>query len=411
MKIFYFGTVCDLKAYDQRFKGYDTKPSVAPIVFESAMLEGFFQHKADVEIHSFPMIPPFPNYRKIHFGGHSEQLPCGYSCRWLNTINIPVLKQLSRRLDARRMLKNWLKENAEEGIIFTFSIPPFLVKDVLAYAKKYHVKTVAIIPDLLRDMYVNENKRSVLYHLKQWYLQPALRVQGDYDGYIYLTEAMREVVAPDKPYMVMEGIADTSHVIPPDMAEKCVPRGIMYAGMLHVKYGIINLVEAFEKLDAPDTELWLFGEGTAVPEIKRRAQANPRIRYFGSVPRASILEYERKATLLVNPRDPEEEFTKYSFPSKTIEYMLSGTPLLTTKLKGIPEEYYDYVFSAACNSVADLAETMKKALEQPEEKLMEFGLRAQEFIKREKDAVEQARRILTFLEGIHYDAENKGKYN
>lgn len=405
MKILYFGTVCDLKAYDQRFEGYDTKPSVASIVFESALLEGFFQNKADVEIHSFPMIPPYPNYRKMHFGGNTEQLPCGYSCRWLDTINIPVLKQLSRRRDARKMIKNWLKENAEEGIIFTFSIPPFLVKDVLAYAKKYHVKTVAIVPDLLRDMYANENKRSVLYQLKQWYLTPALRIQGDYDGYIYLTEAMREVIAPEKPYMVMEGIADTGNVILPDSAEKAEIRGIMYAGMLHKKYGILNLVDAFEKLDAPDAELWLFGEGTAVPEIKLRAQANPRIRYFGSVSRASILEYERKAALLVNPRDPDEEFTKYSFPSKTIEYMLSGTPLLTTKLKGIPAEYFDYVFSSECNSAADLAEAMKKALEQSEEELMKFGIRAQEFIKREKNAAEQSRRILTFLEGIYYDAK------
>lgn len=406
MKILYFGTVCDLKAYDQRFEGFDTKPSVASIVFETALLDGFYQNGASVEVHTFPMIPTFPHCRMLHFGKNVELLPCGYTCRWLNTINIPVLKQLSRRLDARKTIKNWLKDNAEDGLILTFSIPPFLVKDVLAYAKKYRVKAVALVPDLLRDMYANENKSSVLYQLKQFYLAPALRLQGDYNGYIYLTEAMRDIVAPDKPYMVMEGIADTSNMMSPDLTEKASNRAIMYAGMLHKKYGILNLVDAFQKLDLPDTELWLFGEGTAVEEIKARAAADPRIRYFGSVSREQILQCERKATLLVNPRDPAEDFTKYSFPSKTIEYMLSGTPLVTTKLEGIPAAYFGYVFSSESNSVQDLADTMGKALQHSAEALSEIGKKAQEFIKREKNSAQQAKRILTFLEGLHYESEN-----
>lgn len=35
--------------------------------------------------------------------------------------------------------------------------------------------------------------------LKNVYLRPALRLQDRYDGYIYLTDAMHAVVAPDKP--------------------------------------------------------------------------------------------------------------------------------------------------------------------------------------------------------------------
>ena len=408
MRILYFGTVCDLKAYDQRFAGYASKPSVAPVVFETALLEGFHQNAAEIQIHSFPMIPTYPGYRKLRFGGMTEALSCGYTCRWLNTVNLPLLKQLSRRLDARRVMKKWLKENAGNGLILTYSIPPFLVRDVLTCARRYHVKTAAIIPDLLRDMYINENKHTVSYRLKQLYLAQPLRLQGGYDGYIYLTEAMREVVAPSKPYLVMEGIADTAKVLPPEEKSKAAPKGIMYAGMLHEKYGILNLVEAFEKLNMPDTELWLFGEGTAVAEIKRRAVANPQIRYFGALPRAEILEYERKATLLVNPRSPDEEFTKYSFPSKTIEYMLSGTPLLTTKLKGIPSGYFDYLFSSESNSPDALAEAMEKALEHTGKALMEMGIRAQDYVRREKNAGRQAKRILTFLEGLYYDTEDRG---
>lgn len=406
MKILYFGTICGLNTYDQLLKECNEKPSVASIVFETALLSGLHANDASVDIHSFPMIPVFPHSHLLYFGGNYENLSCGYTSRWLQTINVPVLRQLSRRMDARRVLKSWLKRNAGDGVVFTYSIPPFMVKDILACAKRYHTKVVAIIPDLLRDMYMNEDHNKWTYKLKSLYLKPALRAQGEYDGYIYLTEPMSEVVAPDKPYMVMEGIADVSEVYPPQPRDASAPRAIMYAGMLHEKYGIISLLDAFEKIEQPDVELWLFGDGTAVAEIRRRAEHDSRIRYFGTVTHDEILDYEKKAVLLVNPRNADDVFTQYSFPSKTIEYMLSGTPLLTTKLKGIPEEYYNYVFTAESNQADALAEGMKRALQQTEEERNAFGLEAQRYIVAQKNAASQSARILAFLEEVVHDNQN-----
>lgn len=397
MKILYFGTVCDMENYNQILKNCKVKPSVATVVFETALLDGFKKNGAEVEIHSFPMIPTYPKSKLLRFGKNAEKLSMGYTCRWLHTVNIPVLKQISRRLDGRKMLKRWLKENKKGGVVLTYSIPPFLVKDILKYCKKYSVKVFAIVPDLLRDMYINEKAHSAVTRLKNRYIKPALKMQGEYDGYIYLTDAMHEVVAPDKPYIVMEGIAQIAEHTP---AKKATPRAVMYAGMLHEKYGIINLADAFEALADKDTELWLFGDGTAAEEIKRRAAANPKIKYFGSVPRDTILEYEKKATLLVNPRDPLEEFTFYSFASKNIEYMLSGTPFLTTKLRGIPTEYFNYVFTAENNSVSCLKKAIADALSHTDAELKEMGMAAREFIVKAKNSKKQVSRIIKFLNEV-----------
>lgn len=404
MNILYFGTICDLDNYDKLLMDSALKPSVAPVVFESALLKGFKENGADVEIHSFPMIPTFPSFKKLVFGGNTEILPCGYSCRWLKTLNLPILKQISRRRDARKIIKKWAKENHGEGIIFTYSIPPFLVNDVIRYSKKYKLKSIAIIPDLLRDMYINENNSSFVTKLKNLYLKPALKVQSEYNGYIYLTDAMHSVVAPDKPYCVMEGIADTDIIRAEGLEEKGYKRAVMYAGMLHEKYGIINLLDAFSKLDDVNVELWLFGDGTAVSEIKSRAEKDSRIKYFGVINRSEILEYERKATVLVNPRDHREEFTEFSFPSKTIEYMMSGTPLITTKLKGIPDEYFDYVFTAESNSSDDLKYAFDIALNYSDRELSIVGENAQNFIKDNKNAYVQAKKILEFMkEGVEIE--------
>ena len=395
MKILYLGTVCSMNRYEAVLKDCKRRPTIASVVFESALMKGFSENGADIQILSYPMIPVFPNSRVLFFGGCVETL-FGYPCYWLRTINLPYIKQWSRRIDARRAMKAWAKENNGDGVIMSYSVPPFLVKDILRYGKRFGMKTVAIIPDLPANMYINHKGNPVVDAIKQQYLNAALQYQGNYDAYIYLTEAMQGAIAPDKPYVVMEGILDVSSVVQEDTLP-ISPRAIMYAGRLHEKYGVMKLVDAFEQLEDSNAELWLFGDGTAVTQIEERAGRNPRIRYFGSVSRKTILEYERRATLLVNPRSPKEGFTKYSFPSKTIEYMASGTPLLTTRLEGIPVEYFDYVFSVEENDVSLLKGALEKIMMMSDQELMSKGRTARNFVLEQKNARAQTVRILDFL--------------
>lgn len=69
-----------------------------------------------------------------------------------------------------------------------------------------------------------------------------------------------------------------------------------------------------------------------------------------------------KAALLVNPRPIKPEYTKYSFPSKNMEYMVSGTPLMTTKLPGIPKEYYPYIYLLEDESPEGIARRLNEIL-------------------------------------------------
>ena len=399
MKIFYFGTVCNLANYEKMMTNSKMKPTVAGVVFESALLSGLKELNVDMDIYTYPMFPTFPTFPGIFFKKRIEELDCGYKCTWLRTCNLPVIKQIVRRIDGRHALKKWLKQNkGQECAILTFAIPPFLVKDIINLSRKYNVKCYAIITDLLRDMYMNENHTKLISEVKQLYLRSAIRYQGEYDAYVYLTKEMSEVINPQKPYVVVEGVADLRYVKKPDVKEKSKPAAIMYAGMLHRKYGIMNLVEAFYKLDKADTELWLFGDGSSVPEIKEYCKLNNKIKYFGNTTREKVLEYERKATLLVNVRDPADSFTKYSFPSKTIEYMLSGTPMLTTRLQGIPEEYFEYVFSLSDVSVEGILKKLSEILEYSQDDLCAFGNRAQEFIVQNKNPRDVGRKIIQLME-------------
>ena len=113
---------------------------------------------------------------------------------------------------------------------------------------------------------------------------------------------------------------------------------------------------------------------------------------------SEIVGKEMEAALLVNPRPTDAEYVKYSFPSKTMEYMASGTPVLTTNLPGMPREYLPYVNLIEEETPQGIANALKKVLAQSDEALMEQGIRARRFVLEQRNNLVQAKKILTMLE-------------
>lgn len=66
-----------------------------------------------------------------------------------------------------------------------------------------------------------------------------------------------------------------------------------------------------------------------------------RVRSLGFLDQTSLRSAQMNAIGLLITRDPNEDYVRYSFPSKLIEYMATGTPVITTRLPGIPEEYFN----------------------------------------------------------------------
>lgn len=110
MKILYLGTVCDLSTYENMLNGCKRKPTIATIVFESALLEGFKANGADIDVLSYPMIPCIPYSKYLYWGNKEEKLKSGYTVTWLKTINFQGIKQISRCINARKLLKKWIKK-------------------------------------------------------------------------------------------------------------------------------------------------------------------------------------------------------------------------------------------------------------------------------------------------------------
>ena len=110
-----------------------------------------------------------------------------------------------------------------------------------------------------------------------------------------------------------------------------------------------------------------------------------------------IIQLEKEAKLLVNPRPTNEEYTKYSFPSKIMEYMASGTPVLTTRLLGMPKEYYDYIYCFEDEKVDGIEKKLIEILSKEQKELTKMGNKAKEFVLMKKNNKVQAEKIINFL--------------
>ena len=122
-----------------------------------------------------------------------------------------------------------------------------------------------------------------------------------------------------------------------------------------------------------------------------------RIIYFGQLMREEVLCLQKRATVLINPRLSDSEFTKYSFPSKTMEYLASGTALIMHPLKCLPKEYFEHIFIAYEESDAGLAASIIEVCEKTANELFVFGKKASDFIKNEKNSEVQIRKILNMI--------------
>ena len=80
--------------------------------------------------------------------------------------------------------------------------------------------------------------------------------------------------------------------------------------------------------------------------------------------------------------------------------MVSGTPVLTTKLPGMPKEYYPFVYLIDEESVEGYARAISETLRQSDESLMEKGRLARNFVLKNKNNVFQADRIIKFINDI-----------
>ncbi|RYE42561.1 MAG: glycosyltransferase, partial [Sphingobacteriales bacterium] len=254
--------------------------------------------------------------------------------------------------------------------------PLHLSTSVLAllFSRLLGIKLICTVTDLPEYMYVLNDRVTfsdkIIYKLKNFLITSA-------DAIIVLTKPMISYFSlENRNHILIEGLVDHVHVEDTDNEQVHGTKIIHYSGGLFEKFGVKALIDAFMLLEDSDIELELFGKGDLESYIHECIKKDERIKYYGLKENNFVVSMQKRSFILVNPRFSFENYTKYSFPSKTIEYMASGVPLLTNKLPGIPEEYFNYVYHFDGESVEDYRKKLEHLLRTPYETIREFGIKA-----------------------------------
>jgi alpha-maltose-1-phosphate synthase len=180
----------------------------------------------------------------------------------------------------------------------------------------------------------------------------------------------RELAAPASRTRVVYGGADPTRFSPEPDAQR---RGVLFVGRLTPHKGVDRLIEALPETaglrvvgsaghdrDLPDRDY---------PNLLRRLAAQRRVEFLGVVPDPELPALYRSAQVLALPSVQRTCYGRDVLLSEllglaAIEAMASGTPVVASRLGGLPEVVEDGVtgFLVEPGNVAELRERLAQVL-------------------------------------------------
>jgi len=358
-----------------------------------------------ISVNSICPVAMYPKSHTIFFPKQACKVGKHTIVKLVSFINFPILKQFSIFLILFMRLIVWLwRERKFNCVVLVFNLfSPFSLA-VAGAAKLMGIKSIAIIADLPHDFYDFKGIVNGLLQRIDFFIQT--HIIKYFTGIITITDQISEDFAPNLPHLTIEGGIDDVSIKGKQRAElnnsplrRCSnnKKIILYSGTLHEVNGIDLLVSSFKYLPGSKYRLHIYGRGPAESVVREAAILDKRIFYGGNLPNSEIKHKQTQATVLVNPRPLFRKLTKYTFPSKLIEYLVSGTPTITTNLPGIPEEYYPHLYFVYDETPEGLAKIIQEVCSKNPEELKEFGQQAREFVLRNKNWTVQGRKIYNFI--------------
>lgn len=369
-------------------------------LFQKNIIKGLVLKFPNMITITQPNIGSFPfKYKRFYFKRTKEVMDFGLSiaCYNLSFINLPILKHFSRFISLFLALFGCIGafRDKERLVLYVYDF------DMASLSTAYFLKTCRknvhvclIVPDL--PIFTSEKLSGIsgmLVQMKQSFCDYFCKCVDSYS--LITLEMTKKLDIGARKYTVVEGIyepiKESSSV---KFNYSSCEKVIFYSGSLDARNGIQHLVEAFGLIKNHQYKLVIVGDGPMRDWLIAKQATNSNIDYLGQLTHEQVLVVQSSAHLLVNPRLPIGDFTLYSFPSKTMEYLASGIPTLMYQLKGVPSEYFNYCNTLDDLSVEALSNRIVEILDENYELCLKRAVEARLFIKEYKNAQVQVGKII-----------------
>lgn len=309
-------------------------------------------------------------------------------------INLPILKHITLAINLFFKLVGWTMKNRNEQLrTMSYNLDTPMLQ-VLTCFQKFGIGYYPVICDLpfYDEVYKGKGLKSKLS-------QMAHRAQFKYmsktTGSIILNENIDLDYKLKNSLLVEGGVSENNRKFySGNNNNKFV---IHFSGSIDVFHGSDKLCQLAEMLNGDMFEIIVCGRGADSELLRKTAALFPVLKYEGVVSQERLMELQQTADLLIIPHPTSLRQLRYQFPSKLMEYMLNGVPVLTTPLPGLPSEYLNFVYVSESDSTEDLYNKIIYISKMGKDELKNRANKAKEFVCREKNWDAQAERIISFL--------------
>lgn len=392
----------------------------ASISHQRALLKGFTRYSGISSV-CIPFVGFYPGtYRKpscnlyeVKFDG---KVKLKKSKRTFFTL--PIVRFISRFLSLFRYLIS-KRIGKEYGTILVYGAhTPFLLACTL-FRKIFNrkIRLAVIITDLPEYMGQHSSQASLFRRFFKRLDTLLIRVIiRRFDRFIILSDYMYDRLGlVEKKYIVEEGVFDPASLssnsgdkldvnqLPIKIVEAIKRKSsknrftVIYAGGLSIRNGLVNLLEAFA-YSLIDLDLIICGYGELESTVRKFSNEFDNINYIGFASQPELFYLYRHIDCFINPRaDSFSDFTRYSFPSKMMEYIGFGKPVVCYKLKAMPNIYDSFIWYIDGDSPDAIASTIRNLLEEDDETLDKKLRLASDYLMKYKTSDSVASRIHDFL--------------
>jgi glycosyltransferase involved in cell wall biosynthesis len=341
-----------------------------------------------ISLSSLPTLS-YPLDRKLFYKG--KEINCnGVDIIQIPFVNVIVLKQFSRLFFLFSTWLTILKKTNFEFVIVHGVHTPYLIF-ALFLKKIYGVKVVILFTDPPGVILKSDGTLSkMLKDFDRLLIKSLVRNFSC----IALSKLIPKDYMPNSKYFILDGFSTS---LPSTVKSEKDPFVIIYAGLLEAKYGVKTLIEAVLNCKDNDVLLRVMGAGDLEPYIS--SLKSKRVEFIGKLSKQAVFSEYQKANLLVNPRPISDDFVKYSFPSKLIEYLSTGVPVLTTQLPSITDDLKEHLYLCG-DKEDDFIQVISEIKKMESNKLIAKAQKAREYVNKTRSIDAYSNRINKFLKQL-----------
>jgi len=356
-----------------------------------------------VEVFSVAPLLDYPHSHLIIAPSAKWKIDDKIAVTMLPFINLVGIKHFTRFIVTLAFVAWWCLRHAKtKRIIVMHGVQSCKIWGVLIGQVLSPCITISFLTDDLGIMQNWEN--NIFNKLRQFDIYLMKLGLQKVTGVLAMAPKLAEKLAPDRPSLVVHTIQSPSQT---QVANKIknTNKGsfnILYTGGLSINYGIDLLLNTFRLANRPEWRLFITGWGDSVNKVRDFSVNNPQVQFLGTVDNKKLAELYQLADVLINPKLTSTSGAWLSFPSKIVEYLSTGKPVVSTNLPVFDADFRQHLIIAQSDTPEELIRCLEDVSSWNDQQRESWRAQTIKFVQEELSPVAQGTRIRGFVDSLEY---------